>query len=143
MGGQGAWITSLGFDTMVPTPEQMFVKPPSRTLYDAGDRLDLAGLVVGVRYSDGSEAILSPSEYVVEHDGELKVIDTEIRITAADGKVSGAFGVTVIEAIDLPPASGGGRPGLIAALVAAGVALIGGVAAVVLHRKKSNKGDAT
>ena len=143
VGGQGAWITSLGFDTIVPTPEQMFVKPPSRTLYEAGDRLDLAGLVVGVRYSDGSEAILSPFEYVVEHDGELKVIDTEIRITAADGKVSGAFGVTVIEAIDLPPASGGGRPGLIAALVAAGVALIGGVAAVVLHRKKSNKGDAT
>ena len=134
---QGAWITSLGFDTIVPTPELMFIKPPSRTLYDAGDRLDLAGLIVGVRYSDGSEAILSPKDYVVQHDGALQVSDTEIQIATADGVLSGSFGVTVIESIDLPGTSGNRALGWIAGIGAAVLALVGGAAAaLVLRRKK-------
>ena len=136
---QGAWITSLGFDTIVPTPEQIFIKPPSRTLYDAGDRLDLAGLIVGVRYSDGSEAILSPEDYVVQHDGELAVIDTEIQIATADGVLSGTFGVTVVESIDLPGTTGSGALGWIVGVGAAVLALVGGAAAALMLRRKKKQ----
>ena len=93
---QGAWIEQLSFDTIVPKATALWIKPPSRTEYTEGQTLDVRGMIVGIRYNDGSEAILPADAYIVEQSGALQREDTTITVKTADGSLSGTFALTIL-----------------------------------------------
>jgi hypothetical protein len=134
--GQGAWIEKLSFDTISPEPQEMLIIAPGRTEYTVGEALDLRGLVVGVRYSDGSTAILKGSDYTVTPAGKLKKADTELTVTTKDGRLQGTVKLTVL-GVDT---SAGEKPiGKIAAAVGGALALGGAVVAAVLLQRRKGK----
>ncbi len=127
---QGAWIEQLSFDTIIPEATELWIKAPSRTEYTVGQTLSLRGMVVGVRYSDGSEAILSANEYTVDHSGALTKNDTLITVKTADGKLSGTFSLVILE----DDGTNGGCGSVLSPM--AGTLTLGAAAATVLLRRK-------
>ena len=94
---QSACIRKLSFDTVVPEPETMLIIPGGRTEYKVGERVDMRGITVAVRYSDGSSVILKPDEYTIDKCGGLQKDDTSVTVTMKGGKLSADFALSVIE----------------------------------------------
>lgn len=90
---QGAWIEALTFDTYTPEPSGISVKKPNKTSYKVGETLDLTGMVVSLRYNDGSSVVLNSDEYTVDKTGALTAEDKEVVITY--GSFSTKFSITV------------------------------------------------
>ncbi|MBQ7338817.1 MAG: Ig-like domain-containing protein [Clostridia bacterium] len=134
---QGAWIEKLGFDTVVPAPKEMLIMAPGCTEYTVGETLDLRGLVIGVRYSDGSTAILAPEDYTVDKTGKLTKSDTTVTVTTKDGTLSGTFTLTILDRNGNMTDTGGKNVGLIAGIVGGALALGGAVLAAIVYLRRS------
>ena len=80
-GSQGAWIESLGFEAVRPEAVDLYVKAPTKTTYQPGEKPDFTGLIAAVKYSDGSTAILKPEDYEISPSGSLTKT-TEITVKA-------------------------------------------------------------
>ena len=130
--GQGAWIEKLSFDTVSPVPQEMLIIPPGRTEYTAGEEIDLRGLVVCLRYNDGSTAILKDTEYTVE----LGQNNSKLTITTKDG-FQGTLKLTILDGDGNAAAQN--RFGKIAAAVGGALALGGAIVAAVLLQRRKGK----
>ncbi|MBQ8719348.1 MAG: Ig-like domain-containing protein [Clostridia bacterium] len=135
---QGAWIKKLAFDTTVPTPKEITILPPGRTEYKVGETLDLRGMVVGVRYSDGSTAILTPDDYTVDISGSLGKKDTTLTVTTKDGALWGTVSLTILDANE-SQTKGKAPLGLIAGIAGGAVAIAAVAASLLLRRKKGKR----
>ena len=138
---QGAWIKKLVFDTSRPVPEEMTIIAPGRTEYTVGETLDLRGMVVGVRYSDGSSAILTPNDYTVDITDALTKKDTALTVTTNDGTLSGTVSLTILDAQGGKPTANTKTPiGWIAG-IAGGAIAVASAAVVAVLLKKRDKGN--
>ena len=134
---QGAWIKKLIFDTVTPTPQEMTIIAPGRTEYTVGETLDLRGMVVGVRYSDGSSAILTSNDYTVDITGVLTKKDTALTITTKDGTLSGSVSLTILDAQSSDSVANAKTPiGWIAGIAGGAIAVAGAAAAAILLKKR-------
>ena len=69
---------------------------PTKTSYEVGETVDLTGLVITGRYSDGSTKTLSNSLFTVSPSGTLKESDKQVTLTAdIDGTKSVSYSITV------------------------------------------------
>ncbi len=136
---QGAWIKKLFFDTVASVPEEMTIIAPGRTEYHVGDMLDLRGMVVGIRYNDGSTSVLTANDYTVNLSGALGMEDTKLTITTKDGSLSGSVSLTILDAQN-SPSNGKATFGWIAGAIGGAIAIAGAATAAVLLKKR-NKGN--
>ena len=74
---------------------RQFLSGPTKTEYEIGDELDLAGLVVTAHYSDGSTKVLEAKDYTVSKFDSSTAGEKTITVTY-QGKTA-AFKVTVKE----------------------------------------------
>lgn len=84
-GGEGGGSGGGGGET-TPSPSPTLIgievtAEPYRTVYSVGDIFDTEGMVVTAHYSDGTDRVLSESEYSVSPSGPLDTDDTTITIS--------------------------------------------------------------
>lgn len=136
--GQGAWIKSLGFDTIVPTPTEPVVLAAGRTEYTVGEKYDPRGLALGMRYSDGSTAVLSPEDYTFDKTAALTQKDTQLTLTTKEGDLTLTIPLTVL------PKDGEQSKtlstGLVAGIVGGVLAIAAATTTILLTRKGKGKG---
>jgi hypothetical protein len=101
--------------------------------------LDLRGMVVGIRYNDGSTSVLTANDYTVNLSGALGMEDTKLTITTKDGSLSGSVSLTILDAQN-SPSNGKATFGWIAGAIGGAIAIAGAATAAVLLKKR-NKGN--
>lgn len=81
-----------GTSTVTVTSLEITNKP-TKLVYEAGDSLDLTGMVVKANKSDGTSQTLTSAQYTVTPKGALKISDTEVTVSY-EGK-SASFAIAV------------------------------------------------
>ena len=81
------------------TLESITVTAPTKTEYAIGDELDLAGVVVTAKYSDGTEKVLAAEDYVVSAFDSSTAGEKMVTVSYTEDGVTktAAFTVTVKE----------------------------------------------
>lgn len=78
--------------------------PPTKTVYNAGDKFEPKGMVVTAHYTDGTTAVLSRDQYVIfsgNSDDKLREGQTYVTIQYNDG--SGSSNIKTYQAITVKP----------------------------------------
>lgn len=75
--------------------------PPTKTVYNAGDKFDPKGMVVTAHYTDGTTADLTENDYTIFHGDKLTQGQTYVTIQYNDG--SGNSGIKVDQKITVGP----------------------------------------
>lgn len=90
------------------------VTPPVKADYEIGEELDLTGLTVTARYSDGSSAVLEDGSYSVEGFASDEAGDRTVTISYTEGEITKTASFTVhvkapvpavLESIEVTPPS--------------------------------------
>ena len=81
------------------TLESITVTAPTKTEYAIGDELDLVGVVVTAKYSDGTEKVLAAEDYVVSAFDSSTAGEKQVTVSYTEDGVTktAAFTVTVKE----------------------------------------------
>ncbi len=127
-GSQGAWIESLGFEAVCPEAVDLYVKAPTKTTWQPGEKPDFAGLIAAVKYSDGSTAILQPEDYEISPSGPLtKTTEYTLKVKGTDLKAQFTLYAEGGRSVNKAALIGG---------IAGGVLLAAGAVLLLLKGKK-------
>lgn len=87
---------------VVKTVERIEITtPPTKTVYNAGDKFDPTGMVVTAVYDDNSKADLTAKDYTIFHGDKLTQGQTYVTIQYNDG--SGSSNIKVRQSITVGP----------------------------------------
>ena len=95
-------VHGLGKPEVVKTVDHIEITtPPTKTVYNAGDKFEPAGMVVTAFYEDGSTAVLTRDQYVIFYGDKLTKGQTDVTIQYNDG--SGSSNIKTYQEITVKP----------------------------------------
>lgn len=95
-------VHGLGKPEVVKTVDHIEITtPPTKTVYNAGDKFEPAGMVVTAFYKDGSTAVLTRDQYVIFYGDKLTKGQTDVTIQYNDG--SGSSNIKTYQPITVGP----------------------------------------
>ena len=95
-------IHGLGQPEVVKKVESIEITtPPTKTVYNAGDKFDPTGMVVTVHYTDGTKAVLPETGYTIFYGDKLTQGQKDVTIQYNDG--SGGSNIKTYQAITVKP----------------------------------------